>query len=90
MLASQPEDVKARYEQRHPQQTLEFFGIVVQHKARNDMPDDWGDGNAGYLKEQFVIDRRAAAGFEFVSSSDINENPADQPEDIVGGCPRPS
>ncbi|HEX5787816.1 MAG TPA: hypothetical protein VFY03_06530, partial [Woeseiaceae bacterium] len=25
---------------------------VVQHKARDDMPDDWADGNAGYLKEK--------------------------------------
>ena len=27
VLAAQPEEVKARYEHRHPQQTLEFFGI---------------------------------------------------------------
>ncbi len=62
---------------------------VVQHKARDEMPDDWADGNAGYLKEQFVIDRMTAAGFEFVSSSDINENPKDQPttEDIVWRLP---
>jgi predicted methyltransferase len=62
---------------------------VVQHQARDEMPDDWADGNAGYLKEQFVIDRMTAAGFEFVSSSDVNENPADQPtaEDIVWRLP---
>lgn len=62
---------------------------VVQHKARDEMPDDWADGNAGYLKEQFVIDRMTEAGFEFVSSSDINENPKDQPttEDIVWRLP---
>lgn len=28
ILASQPAEVQARYEWRHPQQTLEFFGIV--------------------------------------------------------------
>jgi predicted methyltransferase len=62
---------------------------VVQHKARDEMPDEWADGNAGYLKEQFVIDRMTAAGFEFVDSSDINENPADQPttDDIVWRLP---
>lgn len=27
VLASQPEDIKARYQWRHPQETLEFFGI---------------------------------------------------------------
>lgn len=27
VLASQPEEVQARYDHRHPQQTLEFFGI---------------------------------------------------------------
>src|SRR5690606_39749337 len=27
VLAAQPDDVKARYEYRHPQETLEFFGI---------------------------------------------------------------
>jgi predicted methyltransferase len=62
---------------------------VVQHKARDEMPDAWADGNAGYLKEQFVIDRMTAAGFEFVSSSDVNENPKDQPttDDVVWRLP---
>jgi hypothetical protein len=27
LLAAQPEDVKARYQYRHPQETIEFFGI---------------------------------------------------------------
>lgn len=62
---------------------------IVQHKARDEMPDDWANGSAGYLKEQFVIDAVTAAGFEFVSSSDINENPKDQPttDDIVWRLP---
>ncbi|HEX5788767.1 MAG TPA: methyltransferase, partial [Woeseiaceae bacterium] len=40
-------------------------------------------------KEKFVIDRMTAAGFEFVSSSEVNENPKDQPttEDIVWRLP---
>ena len=52
---------------------------VVQHEARPNMPDDWSMGENGYLKKQYVIDRLAEAGFEFVDESDINENPKDQP-----------
>jgi predicted methyltransferase len=51
---------------------------VVQHAARADMPDDWASGANAYLKEQYVIDRMTAAGFELEASSDINSNPADQ------------
>jgi len=54
------------------------FG-VVQHWARDDMPDDWADGDNGYLKRGFVIDQVEAVGFEFVEGSDINANPEDQP-----------
>lgn len=54
------------------------FG-VVQHWARDDMPDDWADGNNGYLKRDFVIASAEAAGFEFVAESDINSNSNDQP-----------
>lgn len=54
------------------------FG-VVQHWARDDMPDDWADGNNGYLKRDFVIARVEEAGFEFVDESDVNTNPNDQP-----------
>ena len=62
---------------------------VVQHHARDDMPDEWADGNAGYLKKSYVVERMEAAGFEFVGSSDINANPNDQPgaEDIVWRLP---
>ncbi len=58
---------------------------VVQHHARDDMPDDWATGGNGYLKKQTVIDAATAAGFELDSDSDVNANPADQPtaEDIV-------
>ncbi|HMB39844.1 MAG TPA: hypothetical protein VKO85_12270 [Wenzhouxiangellaceae bacterium] len=54
------------------------FG-VVQHWARDDMPDAWADGSNGYLKKAFVIGRAEAAGFEFVAESDVNTNPDDQP-----------
>ncbi len=62
---------------------------VVQHEARPDMPDEWADGSAGYLKKQFVIDRMTAAGFELVGQSAINENPNDQPttDDVVWRLP---
>jgi predicted methyltransferase len=62
---------------------------VVQHKARDEMSDEWANGSAGYLKEQFVIDRMEAAGFEHVASSDVNANPKDQPtaEDVVWRLP---
>ena len=52
---------------------------VVQHQARPDMPDDWASGAAGYLKKSHVIEQMQEAGFEYVASSDVNENPKDQP-----------
>lgn len=62
---------------------------VVQHEARPDMPDAWADGSNGYLKKDFVIGVMEAAGFEYVASSDVNNNPADQPttDDIVWRLP---
>lgn len=62
---------------------------VVQHEARPEMPDDWANGSAGYLKKEFVIARMQAAGFQFVGESDINANPKDQPttEDVVWRLP---
>lgn len=64
------------------------FG-VVQHEARDDMPDDWADGSAGYLKKSFVVERAEAAGFELVDESDINNNPDDQPttDEVVWRLP---
>jgi predicted methyltransferase len=62
---------------------------VVQHQARDDMPDNWANGANGYLKKQFVIDQVEAAGFEFVAESDVNANPADKPttDDFVWRLP---
>lgn len=54
---------------------------VVQHMARDEMPDDWAGGQNGYLKKDFVIGVMQEAGFEFVEGSDINLNPKDQPTD---------
>jgi predicted methyltransferase len=55
------------------------FG-VVQHEAREDMPDEWADGSAGYLKKSFVVERAEAAGFELVDESAVNANPNDRPD----------
>ena len=62
---------------------------IVQHQARDEMPDEWADGSKGYLKKSFVIDLMKGAGFELVGESDINQNPKDQPtaDDIVWRLP---
>ena len=62
---------------------------VVQHKARDEMSDEWADGSRGYLKQSFVIERMEQAGFVYEASSDINNNPADQPgeADVVWRLP---
>lgn len=58
---------------------------VVQHRASEDTPDVWANGNAGYLKTSFVVEAFEAAGFELEESSEVNSNPADDagPGDIV-------
>ena len=58
---------------------------VVQHLAPAERPPEWTDGSRGYLNKATLIAQVEAAGFEFVTSSDINLNPADVPgeEDIV-------
>ena len=62
---------------------------VVQHHARDEMPDEWADGSNGYLKKPFVIAQMQAAGFELLGESDINANANDQPttEDFVWRLP---
>lgn len=61
-------------------QSLKPGGIVgiVQHMAREDRPDAWANGDNGYMKKSFILERMQAAGFEFVGESDINTNPKDQ------------
>lgn len=62
---------------------------IVQHHARDDMPDEFADGSRGYLRKDFVIAQVEEAGFEFVAESDVNANPADRPaaEDVVWRLP---
>ncbi len=62
---------------------------VVQHRAQEDMPDEWAVGNAGYVKQSQIISVFEDAGFELVEASEINANPADRPttEDVVWRLP---
>jgi len=62
---------------------------IVQHQAREEMPDEWAGGQNGYLKNSFIIAAMEKAGFEFVAESDVNQNPKDQPtdQDIVWRLP---
>lgn len=62
---------------------------VVQHRAPQSASDTWAEGDNGYLKQAEVIEAFEAAGFEFVESSEINANPADQPteQDMVWRLP---
>jgi predicted methyltransferase len=62
---------------------------VVQHQARDEMPDEWANGARGYLKDDFVIGQMTAAGFEFAGMIAINFNAKDQPgeEDVVWRLP---
>ena len=49
---------------------------VVEHRAGTDTPQDPQAQN-GYVREDFMIAAAQKAGFEFVSSSEINANPKD-------------
>ncbi len=62
---------------------------IVQHRSRDNMSDEWASGAHGYLKQDFVIAQMEAAGFEFVSSSDVNLNDNDRPteEEVVWRLP---
>ena len=62
---------------------------VVQHWASDEMPDEWANGSAGYLKRSFVVAQAEKAGFELVDESQINSNPKDQPttDDVVWRLP---
>ncbi len=61
----------------------------MQHHARDEMSDEFADGNHGYLKKSLVIALAEDAGFEFVAESDINANPLDRPseDDVVWRLP---
>ncbi|MEM6826644.1 MAG: hypothetical protein AAF553_01735, partial [Pseudomonadota bacterium] len=50
---------------------------VVQHRAKADAPDDYVDGNRGYLKQDEMIAFFEGKGFELVETSEINANTND-------------
>lgn len=63
---------------------------IVQHRGPEANPDTWANGDNGYLKQSFVIEKFENAGFELVGEpSEINGNPKDQPtaDDIVWRLP---
>lgn len=62
---------------------------IVQHRASEDMPDEWANGSKGYLKQSRVIAAFKAAGFVLETASEINANKKDQPtiSDIVWRLP---
>ena len=62
---------------------------IVQHHARDEMPDEWANGANGYLKRGYVVGLMQAAGFELVGESDVNANDKDQPteNDLVWRLP---
>ncbi|MEP2989315.1 MAG: hypothetical protein ABJN65_10690 [Parasphingorhabdus sp.] len=57
---------------------------VVQHRANVDAPFEMSKGTKGYLKQDNVVALFKIAGFELVSSSEINANPKDT-KDYEGG-----
>jgi len=50
---------------------------VVQHRAKANAPFEMSKGTKGYLKQDNVVNMFKIAGFELVSSSEINANPND-------------
>ncbi len=52
---------------------------IVAHRAAEDQPDDWANGDNGYMKQSTVIAIMEDAGFELAGEpSEINANPKDQ------------
>ncbi len=62
---------------------------VEQHRAPEKNSDAWATGDAGYVKQSAVVAAFQKAGFELVGSSEINDNPKDQPteKDVVWRLP---
>ncbi|WP_337190321.1 hypothetical protein [Altericroceibacterium endophyticum] len=57
---------------------------VVQHRAKEDAPASYTDGNKGYLRQKDVIALFEAHGFDLVNSSEINANPKDPANHVNG------
>jgi predicted methyltransferase len=50
---------------------------IVQHRAKDDAPFSYADGNKGYLRTDTVVKFMEAHGFELVKQSEVNANPKD-------------
>ncbi len=64
---------------------------IIQHRAKDDTPFSYADGNKGYLRTDTVVKFMEAHGFELVKQSEINANPkdtADYPEGVWTLPPR--
>ena len=81
MNYSAPDGAHLKAAIRNAWDALKPGGIVgiVQHQARDGMPDSWANGENGYLKRDYVVDLMEAAGFELAAESNINANDKDQP-----------
>ncbi len=50
---------------------------IIQHRAKDDAPFSYADGNKGYLRTDTVVSLMKAHGFELVKESEVNANPKD-------------
>ena len=50
---------------------------IVQHRAKDNAPFSYADGNKGYLRTDTVVKFMEAHGFELVKQSEANANPKD-------------
>jgi predicted methyltransferase len=50
---------------------------IVQHRAKDDAPFSYADGNHGYLRTDTVVKFMEAHGFELIKQSEVNANPKD-------------
>lgn len=57
---------------------------IVQHRAKADASYAMSNGSKGYLKQASVVDLFELNGFELVSESEVNANPADM-SNYAGG-----
>lgn len=57
---------------------------IIQHRAKDDAPFSYADGNKGYLRTDTVTKFMESQGFELVGASEVNANPKDT-ADYEGG-----
>lgn len=57
---------------------------IIQHRAKDDTPFSYADGNKGYLRTDTVVKFMESQGFELIKQSEVNANPMDT-ADYEGG-----